>query len=560
MTMQLDELRLCSGPKQVCNEKTLKLYTTFIFGLVLFVVLVRWLREYLSANASRPSDAFLGRKNEAVLQRLRHLEKPLDWAWFGRPTLGLTMLVAIYLVANATLSSTNLALNWVNHWASRFGWMTAANMVLCVFFGLKNTPLSLVTPVSHSQLNILHRIVGYTAVLFLVLHAVFYTVRYGRLGDWANLVKVENLEGIGAGIAMLVLLMGIFRHRGYELFLVSHVVGFIAALVLAALHRPNWAKKLPAAMMLTGAMWVLDRIIRAVGVLRNLLNNRVTFMPLADGATRLLLEKPGPETALPGSHCFLWIPRIRMFESHPFTIVSNDHSGLELVMKSHRGFTGAVGTFAAANPGRTAWGSVDGSYGSCPDTEKYDKLVLVAGGSGAAFAFGLVNRMLNRCERPKLQSVDFYWAVRRKEHLSWFAKHLRNLAKAGPAINVTLFVTDEPSTSSSHARTGAASQYDARNREETSLLSASKGSCYNAVAGLEETSILRLKEPGLNIRFKKMNVAEIMDKAMGEVQVNQRVLVATCGPRGLMDAVENSVCGWHEKTQDIRLDVHCEDF
>ncbi|TDZ31053.1 putative ferric reductase transmembrane component [Colletotrichum spinosum] len=470
------------------------------------------------------------------------------------------MLVAIYLVANATLSSTNLALTWVNHWASRFGWMTAANMVLCVFFGLKNTPLSLVTPVSHSQLNILHRIVGYTAVLFLVLHAVFYTVRYGRLGDWANLVKVENLEGIGAGIAMLVLLMGIFRHRGYELFLVSHVVGFIAAVVLAALHRPNWAKKLPAAMMLTGGMWVLDRIIRAVGVLRNLLNNRVTFMPLADGATRLLLEKPGPETALPGSHCFLWIPRIRMFESHPFTIVSNDRSGLELVMKSHRGFTGAVGTFAAANPGRTAWGSVDGSYGSCPDTEKYDKLVLVAGGSGAAFTFGLVNRMLNRCERPKLQSVDFYWAVRRKEHLSWFAKHLRNLAKAGPAINVTLFVTDEPSTSSSQARTGAASQYDARNREETSLLSASKGSGYNAITGLEETSIISLEEPGLNIRFKKMNIGAIMDKAMEEVQVNQRVLVATCGPRGLMDAVENSVCGWREKTQDIRLDVHCEDF
>ncbi|KAI8197948.1 hypothetical protein KHU50_009135 [Colletotrichum sp. SAR 10_65] len=220
-------------------------------------------------------------------------------------------------------------------------------MMLCVFFGLKNTPLSRVAHISHAELNYFHRLAGYVAVLLLTLHAIVYTVHFGRQGRLVQLLKKEDLEGIGAGVAMLVLLMGIARHRRYELFYISHIVAFGAAVILTGLHRPNWAKKIPVVMSFT--------------------------------------------------------------------------AGLELVMKSHQGFTRRVDEFSRRHSNRTAWASVDGPYGSLPDPESYDKLVLVAGGSGAAFTFGLMNRMMSRYDRVKTQSVDFIWTVRQS---GWFSKFM----------------------------------------------------------------------------------------------------------------------------------------
>lgn len=287
-------------------------------------------------------------------------------------------------------------------------------MALCVFFGLKTTPLGLMVPVSHTQLNTLHRIVGYTAVFLLFLHVIFYTAHFGGQGHWSLFLKPENLEGIGAGVAMVVLLMGIFRHRGYEVFYVSHIVGFVAAVILTGMHRPNWAKKLPLLMSIIACVWLVDRAVRAAKMLYNLINNSATFYALPDGGTRIILKKPSIQSAPPGSYCFLWIPQIRLLESHPFTIVSNGPMGLELVMKSHRGFTGAVGQFASRHPRRTVWASIDGPYGSLPATDCYDKLVLIAGGSGAAFTFGLINHIMSQSDEPRPQAIEFVWAVKHK--------------------------------------------------------------------------------------------------------------------------------------------------
>ncbi|KAG7059138.1 hypothetical protein JMJ77_0006506 [Colletotrichum scovillei] len=437
------------SPKQKANEDTLHFYVAFLFGLVFLTFVAYWLREASNKNpCSKPAQGLKGPGRRACVDFFRKLERRVDWGWFGRPSFGFIAMVGIYIVVNVTLCSTNIVMrHLLNHWASRFGWMCAANMTLCIFFGMKNTPLTPMVGVSHAQLNILHRIVGYTAVLLLALHAIFYTIHFHRYGKLASLLKPEDLAGIGAAIGMIVLFLGILRHRNYELFYISHIAGFAAAVILTGLHRPNWAKRIPALMSFAFGLWLLDRTIRASRMLYNLINNSVAFYPLPDGGTRLLLKKPGLQTASPGTHIFLWIPRVHIYENHPFTIVNNGPSGLELVMKSHQGFTKAV----TSHPRSTAWASVDGPYGVCPNMDSYDKLIFIAGGSGAAFTFGLMNRILGQSERPKLQSVEFVWTVRRTDHLKWFSEHLSNLMKMGPAVRVSLFVTNEEATSSSIA-------------------------------------------------------------------------------------------------------------
>ncbi|KAF9876777.1 hypothetical protein CkaCkLH20_05623 [Colletotrichum karsti] len=535
--------------KQQKNEEVVKAYAAFLCSLILLVVGVCWLREVCNkvetpAQESKTPNGPRRLARWARAQIFRNLERRSKWEWFGKPSVGVIAIVTVYLVCNTTLSTTHFALLQLNHWASRFGWMSAANMALCVFFGLKNTPLSLMANTSHAQLNLYHRIVGYTAVFLMVLHAIFYTIHFGvRLGRWETLLKKEDIEGMGAGVAMLVLLLGVARHRGYEVFYISHIVGFVAAVVLTALHRPNWAKKLPLVMSLTFTMWMCDRAIRAARMLRNLVNNHVTLHPLPDGGTRLLLAKPGVEDAVPGTHCFLWIPRVHPYENHPFTIVDNGPSGLELVMKSHQGFTRAVGRFAAGHPRRRLWASVDGPYGALPSMEDYDKLVFVAGGSGAAFTFGLVNRVLRQCDGSKLKPVEFAWTVKRKEHLAWFQNHLQRLRRASPTAAIRLHITDEKSkTDSDTAPTAAPESQHHRNTPTTGLLSEAGTLNYetvselgNAESLLSEASLC-IDEQLFDLRYERMDVQEVVADAMRTVEDHDRVLIATCGPESLMDA------------------------
>ncbi|KAK7754280.1 hypothetical protein SLS62_003859 [Diatrype stigma] len=433
-------------------------------------------------------------------------------------------------------------------------------MAVCVFFGLKNTPLGPVAAVAHTKLNILHRLVGYTTVFLVILHAVFYTVHFGRQSRWATLIEEGNLEGLVAGALMLILLMGIFRHRSYEVFYVSHIVGFVAVVTLTGLHRPDWAKKLPILMLCIACMWTVDRVIRAARTLYNLVNNQATFYPLPGGGTRLVLKKPGPKVALPGSHGFLWIPRIHLYQSHPFSIVNNGPLGLELIIKPHGGFTKAVSNLAAQHPGSAQWASMDGPYGLLPDTRVYDKLILVSGGSGAAFTFGLMNRTLNSKEGDKPQSIDFAWAVKRTEHLSWFYEHLKTLTKTEQDVNLKLYVTSEGASASPGAATRTTiAPAQVQSSIESLPLRKQATFDYKTITEVDDSTSRVLDEQAANIKFGKMDARTVILEAMQGVGKDQRVLFAACGPKALMDAVRDSADHYRIEP-GYRIDVHCEDF
>ncbi|EXL51788.1 hypothetical protein FOCG_07611 [Fusarium oxysporum f. sp. radicis-lycopersici 26381] len=549
--------------KQLKNEEALTKYAAFLCGLMLLVIGIRWLRNiYITSPHLKTSASLSTYGREACLLVLEILQRRLPASWFGRPSLGFTVMISVYLVGNVAFCSSMLAMpQLLNHWASRFGWMCAGNMALCVFFGLKNTPLGPLASVSHSQLNILHRIVGYTTVFLLTLHALVYTIHFGRQGRLVQLLKKEDIEGMGAGVAMLVLLMGVFRHKHYELFYASHIIGFMAVVLLTALHRPNWAKKIPTVMLIIFSMWTLDRLVRLGRLLYNLVNNSVTFYPLPYRGTRLVLKKPGMAAALPGSHCFLWIPRLRLYENHPFTIVSNDSSGLELVMKSHEGFTKAVGGFASRNSRANLWASIDGPYGSLPDVGNYDKLILIAGGSGAAFTFGVMSRIMMQREKLAIQSIEFVWAVKRIEQLNWFRRHLCNIAESAYPISLNIYVTGERSACGSVADdTDSQSSPCGAERE---VLLRENAFDYETISEMGDacglTDQIIGDEPKYNPLLEKLDVDGTISRVVGASGGHHRVLLLSCGPKSLMDAAQDSASTWQMK-RNIRIDVHCEDF
>ncbi|CAG9975837.1 unnamed protein product, partial [Clonostachys byssicola] len=396
-------------------------------------------------------------------------------------------------------------------------------MALCIFLGMKNTPLGILANTSHTHINRLHRIVGYTTVFLVAIHAAFYTVHFARNNKLKSLLKVEDFAGIGAGICMLILLMGFFRNRHYEVFYASHLIGFVFTLLLTGLHRPDWAKKLPVVMSFIGCLWAIDRLIRASRFTYNLINNQVTMYPLPGGATRVLLRKPSLQFASPGSHCFLWIPQISIYQNHPFTIVNNDHNGLELVMKRCDGFTKRVYDLALQNPGRVARVSIDGPYGSLPDTTIYDKLIMVAGGSGGAFTFGLMNYYFNCPKRTLVRPIDFIWAVK---------------------STVTIYITSEEPTIHDDSRSDLVpdgTQDGLQTMSQQIIGPDDESREFDGSEVLGSESAIKAITTDVNIVYGKLCTTTVIKDAMQTVTSQDRVLVAACGPASLTADLRESV-------------------
>ena len=131
--------------------------------------------------------------------------------------------------------------------------------------------------------------------------------------------------------------------------------------------------------------------------------------PLANGGTRVVLDRSLP-LAKPGMHASLWINKIKKGQAHPFTIVSVDPVA-EFVISAQNGFTKSLHAFALENPGKSLGATVDGPYGTVPNFERYDRIVLIAGGSGGSWTIAVANEMVRRGLKPGAL-IDFVWVVR----------------------------------------------------------------------------------------------------------------------------------------------------
>ena len=163
------------------------------------------------------------------------------------------------------------------------------------------------------------------------------------------------------------------------------------------------------ALIATG-MYTLNRVLRWTRFLYYVPSNTATLTPLhASNATRVTLSR-SMHHAAPGSHAFLYIPSIAALQSHPFTMVSRDP--IEFVVSAQAGFTKRLFEAACEKPGRKVRAGVEGAYGCVPDVSRYDTVVLMAGGSGATFAFALAVEWARKNDAESKGRCVLVWSVR----------------------------------------------------------------------------------------------------------------------------------------------------
>ncbi len=293
--------------------------------------------------------------------------------------------------------------------------MAIGNAAFITFLALKNTPLAFLTAYSYERLNVLHQMAGYTTVTYAVLHTIMmaysWTMKMHRVSMLKSIDQIMGGVAMAAMFTMLVFALLIKKVR-YEVFYVSHISMYILFLISMGMHRRELDEQVIIITATMAGIWGADRCLRGLRILWYAYDNRATITPLPHGGTRIVISR-SPSRSVPGTHCFIWVPKIRLIETHPFTIVQKTPYSLELVISAYDGFTSDLHNYAVKYPGARLRASFDGPYGSLPNFSKIaDKLVLVAGGSGASFTFGVALDTLKKLKDSDKTTIEFIWTVR----------------------------------------------------------------------------------------------------------------------------------------------------
>ncbi|QRW05856.1 Ferric reductase like transmembrane component [Ceratobasidium sp. AG-Ba] len=510
------------------------------------------------------------------------------WLLYTPPWLkldvGQCIVVASYLVLVAFCIFDHPDLK--NH-PNRPGFIAVAQFPILFLTAAKYNPLFAVLGRGHDKLNFLHRWAGRGVSLAVLIHAVLWVWRRFRTGLACRLYTWRaDITGIAATIVLAVMVLlarSQVRRRCYELFFISHVIGTILFMVLIFFHA-KWHFAAPWLLTPT-FIYGLDLTLRSI----RFRVKEATLEPVDDQMTLIHIQNCGSGwRAGQHVHVRLISPGGVSTESHSFSIVNapptpkgsrisvpatrslfptTPTSATPLVRRTNSDeddlrarsvltlaarVTGtwtrdlnllALGGKHASRPvgaspapsapsipsARTYLKSpirvlVDGPYGA-PPLPSGERVVLVCGGSGAAYIVGVLSDWLGgdvtRKEdedehlplRSGVRSILLVWYIREARCVRWFADSLRHIGQLARARGVKVVLricvtrergqplvsddgTSSPSGAAKDYRLSTLSELDARQRSYL-------------VASEDETGLLGLGLPG-SIEFARPCIGDII--------------------------------------------------
>jgi predicted ferric reductase len=273
----------------------------------------------------------------------------------------------------------------------------------------------------------------------------------------------------------------------YELFVYSHITAAITYIGLMFWHAGNEGDSVGTYLLLslgvdglisskwaylwaTLAIWLFSNLGRifyrnsAFSIRRSWLDGfPSTVHDLSGDMVKLQVFVPSTYMWRPSQHCFLRIPTLSIFDSHPFTIASapdtNNSDNAEekritvntlvFLVRPHEGFTRKLSAYARDNTDISLRVFVDGPYGglSRKIENDYDSVVLVAGGGGitASVSWLLYLAARMRAADVAVKQVMLVWVVRKEMHLRWAREELATAQATAPQGGITFefHITDE---------------------------------------------------------------------------------------------------------------------
>ncbi|KAJ6488016.1 FAD-binding domain-containing protein [Mycena sanguinolenta] len=351
----------------------------------------------------------------------------------------------------------NPAMGYSPPLATRTGWISLGIMPFMIAFATKSNYVALLTRTSHERLQVFHRWSALFMYITSLVHTFLFIVEDIQMGmmeaEWATDPFVWT--GVAAVVAqtwLIFLSWGWIRNPYYEIFKKLHFTAATIFMVALFFHvgyqLTSWDFFL-ATFCIWFSVWFF-RVVRAT-----LTPGKATVTILQDRTLHVRIAAPKRFRWTAGQHVFVrfLIGPLHWASNHPFTIASvpedidakegDGKQHFELILRARDGITKALEEAANAQSNGAASMSVfvDGPYGLhglASDLRRYDRVLFLAGGSGASFTIPLlIDLERNKSARPAGATVRFVIAVREGGAFMWLERQLKPLQNSDDVVQDT---------------------------------------------------------------------------------------------------------------------------
>ncbi|EJD40983.1 hypothetical protein AURDEDRAFT_106480 [Auricularia subglabra TFB-10046 SS5] len=435
------------------------LTTVYLFCAVIgLVALVRWASIFRPRKTNAPAgivDKLVAVGGFLVTKQFRLAAFNYD----SPPLAAMGAVVGLFVFTMALMLAVK-PYYWPNHEmghsppiATRSGWISIAIMPFMIAFATKINFIGLLARTSHERLQVFHRWSATIMYITSLVHTFPFIINNIDMGMMRAEWKTSSYywTGVVALIPQTYLVAcswGYFRNGYYETFKKLHFVAaglFMAALFVHCCFRLTSWDYFWATLALYGTAWI-TRLVRGL-----VTPGTATLEGLPDRTLLARVSTSRRFTWAPGQHVFVrfMLGPVHFATTHPFT-VSNCHSAggsLELIMRVRDGITQELYRRAAAGGAVRVF--VDGPYGHATlarDLRAYDRVLFLAGGSGATFTLPLLVDLVTNGRAEA--TIEFVVAVRESGSLEWIDRQLRDLKGAEPPrVAITTYITRGTSVS-----------------------------------------------------------------------------------------------------------------
>jgi ferric-chelate reductase len=437
-----------------------------------------------AANRNRPAAAksgftqFLGGiiavSREATYPQL---SPSSTYPWLKVPPFGIILLLLAYLAFLMVLEFHDNNIAGAQHYTSlgvRASWLAVSQIPLLLLLSGKANLIGALVGVSYERLNVLHRWVARGMLLLVSLHFGYQSYGWNQYGLMQLEWETDTCPPTGIAAYALLLWLNIIslapiRNRFYEVFVVQHILSFIAFIYLVMRHIPSTALYARVWVYSGIGIYFLDRLIRTIRyTYHNMRPATASLTALDGGVTKIRVQSKQIKSWAPGSHVFLAIHSLGFGQSHPATIAStpSSHNGdLIFILRTRKGFTNRIHKTASMSQtsilpqsskeseekrsGSTYLAMIGGPYGaSHSDPAAFDTVLMLSCSTGITFMLSnllsLAHRSQNGSKLP-LRIVDSIWVVKQISWTSWVAEELASavatLQANGIEVKVTVHVT-----------------------------------------------------------------------------------------------------------------------
>lgn len=368
--------------------------------------------------------------------------------------LGYFILTLIFLGINyETYDSNPLIPGYQNqilkYMGSRTGIIAFTQLPLVIIFGSRNNPLIWSTGWSYDTFQIYHRWTARVMMIMVVIHSACFiaisVIGHTWVFRWEHIInwRFGNLATY-SGIIMVLTAVNRFRAKFYEYFFFIHKFFFI--LFMVGIFRHCWDFGWMPWVYASIALYCSERVYRFSKAFVSGLRNRAYAEVYPDGVIRLSVKYSKRWPVMPGQYCYVRFLRKDMFwQAHPFSVYrcADEHvTTLQFCIAPQKGATRQISNFLKEQPSKSALMPVmiEGPYGVHQDLDKYDTVMLLAGGLGITAIYSYAIHLKQYGLHYSGQKVVFMWVIANTSALEWFSEELLTLM-SDDRFEIQIYVT-----------------------------------------------------------------------------------------------------------------------